>query len=107
MSSSSSPDAPAWAWHAGRALVLYHWSWFDPAIGDVVVGWSQRNTLDDHSFVHLEAENPQQARSIAVDLDLDPIVEAHTFTVFTRLPGELRDPSGQPLPWIRALLDPK
>jgi hypothetical protein len=103
--SSPSPDASSWAWPSGRALVLYHWSWFDPAIGDVVVGWSQRNTLDTHGFVHLEAERTQPARSLTVDLDLDPIVEAHTFSVLNPLPLSLQEDDGRPLPWVSALLD--
>lgn len=93
-----------WTWPQGRALVLYHWSWFDPNEGDVITGWSQRNTLDEHSFVHLEAEDTRPARSCEVDLDLAPIIELHTFTALTRLPGELRDDAGAPLPWLRALL---
>jgi hypothetical protein len=102
VSTSDTPER--WSWPAGRAITLYHWSWFDPAVGDVIVGWSQRGELDERSYVHLEAENPQQARSLEVDPDLDPIVKAQTFSGFSRLPGELRDDEGTPLPWIRALL---
>jgi hypothetical protein len=96
----------SWTWPAGRMLVLYHWSWFDPALGEVVVGWSQRGELDNNGFVHLEAEESQPARSIAVDPDLDPIVKAHILSPLTRLPGELRedDGKGPPLPWVRVLL---
>ena len=97
------PEEP-WNWPQGRAIVLYHWSWFDPNEGDVITGWSQRNTLDDHGFVHLEAEDTRPARSCEVDPDLDPIVELHTFTSLTPLPLSLKDDDGRPLAWIQTLL---
>jgi hypothetical protein len=100
-------DTPAWSWPQGRAIVLYHWSWFDPAAGDVITGWSQRGVADQHGFVHFEAEDLRPARSLEARPDLDPIVEAHTFTLMTRLPGELRGPDNLPLPWIQALLGAK
>ena len=99
------PDTPQrWTWPAGRAIVLYHWSWFDPAVGEVIVGWSQRGELDERSYVHLEAEDLTPARSLEVDPDLDPIVKPKTLTGLSGLPGELLDDDGTPLPWIRALL---
>ncbi len=66
-----SPDAPSWSWPAGRVLILYHWSWFEPAIGDVIVGWSRRDTLDAHGFVHLEEESTKPKPSITVDLNME------------------------------------
>lgn len=99
------PETP-WTWPSGRAIVLYHWSWFDPEQADVIVGWSQRDTLDAAGYAHLAAEKIQQARSVWVDPEARDylIVEPHTFTALTRLPGELRDYDGAPLSWIRALL---
>jgi hypothetical protein len=67
------PDK-TWTWPAGRAVVLYHWSWFDPAIGDVVVGWSRRGELDETGFVHFEAERRRAARSAHVYRDGEPQV---------------------------------
>ncbi len=45
-----------WTWPAGRVLILYEWSWFDPDLGDVVSGWSRQSEADDAGYVHFEAE---------------------------------------------------
>jgi hypothetical protein len=102
------PETP-WTWPAGRALVLYHWSWFDPEQGQVITGWSQRNALDEAGYAHLEAEALEAIRSMWVDPEVRHalFIEPHTFTPLTRLPSELRDGDGAPLTWIRALLGEK
>lgn len=103
----SEPDQPQWTWPAGRAVVLYHWSWFDPQEGDVVVGWSQRDAADERDYVHFEAEHSVPARTVQVDRSGDVFVEPHTFTAMTLLPPSLQDSDRRPLPWIRELLGEK
>lgn len=102
----TTPTTPDWTWPQGRAIVLYHWSWFDPQEGDIVVGWSQRDTTDEAGYIHLEAENPRPARSVQVDPEARSFlfIEPHTFTALTPLPLSLQDADGRPLPWIRELL---
>jgi hypothetical protein len=104
-STLTTPDTPErWSWPAGRAIVLYHWSWFDPDLGDTVVGWSQRGEIDGNGFVHLEAEDFQPARSLQPGHDY-VIVKAYTLSPLTALPDELTDDDdGTPLPWVRALI---
>jgi hypothetical protein len=97
------PDR-TWLWPAGRAVVLYHWSWFDPALGEIVVGWSQRGEADANGFVHFEAERRVGARSLQVYRDGLPLVASQTFSGLSPLPQALQDRDGTPLPWIRALL---
>ncbi len=92
-----------WTWPAGRVLVLYHWSWFDPSEGDVIVGWSQRGETDDAGYIHLEAEDFQPARTLQTASDY-VIVKQHTLSPLTPLPDELTDDTGAPLPWVRALI---
>src|SRR5689334_16721566 len=65
MPASDTPER--WSWPAGRAIVLYHWSWFDQVVGDVVVGWSQRDELDSYGYIHLEEEIHQPARTRQID----------------------------------------
>jgi hypothetical protein len=101
MSESSSQP---WAWPPDHVLTLYHWSWFDRAAGDVIVGWSQCQMTDDSDYIHLEAETISPTRSVQVDFDGSPIIEVHTFTSFTPLPTMLREGDGRPLAWILALL---
>ena len=92
-----------WTWLDGHCLILYHWSWFDPGAGEVISGWSQHGELDERNFVHLAAEIDRPARSLKVDPVLEPIVTPRTFTGLTRLPHELTEDDGTPLPWVRAL----
>jgi hypothetical protein len=80
------------------------WSWFDPAIGDVVVGWSRRGELDETGFVHFEAERRRAARSAHVYRDGEPQVQTYTFSGLSPLPLALQDHDGAPLLWIRVLL---
>lgn len=95
---------PDWQWPPGRILVLYHWSWFDPVVGDVIAGWSQRGEVDGHGMVHFEEERTLARRSVVVFQEGYPAIEPHTFSTMTRLPSELREWDGQPFAWIRALL---
>ena len=100
----SESSTQPWTWPPNRVLTLYHWSWFDLAAGDLIVGWSQCHTTDDSDYIHLEAETISPARSVQVDFDGNPIIEVHTFTSFTSLPATLKDHDGRPLEWILALL---
>jgi hypothetical protein len=100
-------DTPQpWSWPAGRAIVLYHWSWFDQLVGDVVVGWSQRDEVDDAGYIHLEEETHQPARTRQIDRESRDfaVVEPHTFTGLTPLPASLVHDDGTPVAWLRALL---
>jgi hypothetical protein len=92
-----------WTWPAGRVLVLYEWSWFDPEISDTVVGWSRQSEADERGFVHLEAEDLQPARTLQTASDY-VFVKPHTLSPFVPLPDELTDDTGAPLPWVRALI---
>lgn len=92
-----------WTWPQGQAIVLYHWSWFDPAIGDVIVGWSQQREADSAGYVHLEAEQTRPQATVKVFEDGDVLIEPHTFTILTPLPLALHASDGQPLPWVQAL----
>lgn len=105
----SQADQPSWTWPSGRAVVLYHWSWFDPEQGFVIAGWSQRNALDEAGYAHLEPEALRPVQSLWVDPEARDFlfIEPHTFTMLTRLPSELLAQDGTPLPWIRALLGEK
>lgn len=100
MPESSQP----WTWPPDRALTIYHWSWFDPAAGDVVAGWSQRGETNDRDYIHLEAERGQDPRTVQVYKEGYPSVEPHTFSAMYPLPSELRLDDGRPLPWIIALI---
>jgi hypothetical protein len=107
--SMSQSDTPKWTWPAGRAVVLYHWSWFDPELGQVIVGWSHRNALDEAGYAHLEPEALVPARSLWVDPEARDFlfVEPETYTALTRLPPSLQESGGRPLAWIRELLGEK
>ncbi len=76
---------------------------------EVITGWSQRNALDEAGYAHLEAEELAPAQSLWVDPEARDFlfIEPQTFTALTRLPSELRDGGGAPLPWIRTLLGEK
>jgi hypothetical protein len=104
MPSSATPER--WTWPHGRAIVLYHWSWFDQMVGDVVVGWSQRDEVDDHGYIHLEEETHQSARTRQLDRESRDfaVVEPHTFTSLTPLPASLVYDDGTPIAWLRTLL---
>jgi hypothetical protein len=101
---TQSNDTPAWTWPAGRAIVLYEWSWFDQAKGSVISGWSQQSAVDAHGYVHLEAEDVRPPETLQVDQEGYPSIKAHTFTAMTGIPDELSDDAGAPLSWVRALL---
>lgn len=94
----------SWTWPPNRALTLYYWSWFDPAIGEVVAGWSLGGETDERDYIHLEAERWAEARTRQVYREGFPFVEPHTFTVMIPLPLELLEADGRPFPWIRELL---
>ena len=99
------PDTPQrWTWPHGRAIVLYHWSWYDRGLAEIVNGWSQRGETDDAGYLHLEAESIRDAETMQVDQGGEPLVEPHTFTGLTLLPPSLLQDNGRPLKWIRALL---
>lgn len=93
-----------WTWPASRAIVLYHWAWFDPRLGDLVVGWSQRAEPDSAGYIHFEAEATTSPRTVEVFDPPSALVKPHTFAGLGALPGELRERRGPPLPWIRELL---
>jgi hypothetical protein len=96
-----------WSWAADRVLVLYHWRWFDPDLGEVVNGWSQQCAADDAGYVHFEADalHEAQTRQIHPESRRFVVVEVYTFTRMTCLPpGLVQD--GRPLAWIRTLLSP-
>jgi hypothetical protein len=105
--SSDTPDTPErWSWPAGRAIVLYDWSWFDRDLGEVVGGWSQQSEADDAGYVHMEADalHEAQTRQIHPESRLFVFANPHTFSNMTPLPLSLKGDDGLPLPWIRALL---
>jgi hypothetical protein len=93
-----------WTWPAGRVLILYHWSWFDQNLGEIIAGWSQRSETDDADYIHLEAERLREAETVRVDQEGRPLIEPYTFSAFTGVPHELSADDGAPLPWVRALL---
>lgn len=99
----SSPQP--WTWPADRIVRLYYWNWFDPDIGDVVAGWSQRGETDEAGYIHLETERGQDARTVQVYKEGYPGAESHSFSALNPLPSELRLDDGRPLPWITALID--
>lgn len=98
-----------WTWPASRAIVLYHWSWFDTKAGGVVAGWSRQSEVDAAGYVHFEEESDRPAETRQIDPESRDFTfaEPHTFTGLTPLPSELRGADGAPLPWIRALLTTK
>ena len=94
----------AWTWPAGRLLILYHWSWYEPAVGDVIVGWSPQREADSAGYVHLEAEQTRPHETVHVYADGNVLVKAHLFSAMTPLPSALCSADGTPLPWIVTLL---
>jgi hypothetical protein len=102
MPTSETPQR--WSWPAGRAIVLYHWAWYDQRLAEIITGWSQRNETDDAGYIHLEAERLREPRTMQVDQEGIPQVESHTLSGLTALPQELRTDDGRPLAWLRSLL---
>jgi hypothetical protein len=101
----TSSDIPErWIWPAGRAIALYHWTWYDQGLGEIITGWSQRDEVDDIGYIHLEAESTRDAETMQVDQVGDPLIEPHTFTGLTLLPPSLLQDDGRPLAWLRTLL---
>jgi hypothetical protein len=102
---SSPHTSERWSWPADRAIVLYHWRWFDPDLGEVVSGWSRQCDADEAGYVDLEADALHEART----RHLHPqsrrcvVVEPYTFTSPASLPRLLLHDSG-PQIWICALL---
>lgn len=93
-----------WTWPPSRAVTLYHWSWFEPGTG-VVSGWSQHSQADEVGYIHFGEEAWADARSLAVPAAGYPVIHVQIFNAMQKLPIELREETGVPLAWIRALLD--
>jgi hypothetical protein len=104
---SSSQTSERWSWPADRAIVLYHWRWYDPELGEVVSGWSQQCEADHAGYVHFEADALYEAHTRHIDPQRRRlvVVEPYTFTSVTSLPPLLVHDSG-PQTWICALLTP-
>jgi hypothetical protein len=102
---TSSHTSERWSWPADRAIVLYHWRWFDPDLGEVVGGWSQQCEADDADYVHFEADVLYEARTRRIHPKSRRFIvaEPYTFTNMTPLPSLLLH-DGRPLAWIRTLL---
>jgi hypothetical protein len=102
---SSSHISECWSWPAERALVLYHWRWFDSDLSEVVSGWSQQCEADDAGYVDLEADALHEARTryIHPKSRRFVVVEPYTFIGAASLPPLLMQ-GGRPQAWIRNLL---
>jgi hypothetical protein len=102
---SSSYTSERWSWPADRALVLYHWRWFDPDLSEVVSGWSWQCEADDAGYVDLVADALHEARTWHIHPKSRHfvVVEPCTFTSVTSLPSLLMQ-DGTPQAWIRNFL---
>jgi hypothetical protein len=93
--------------------MLHHWTWADGTDDDgmpnLVSGWSLASAPNANNYLHLEAEYAGDelvdARTLWLDPDGLPARRAHTFRAVAELPPELLDPDGQPVAWLRALID--
>lgn len=94
-----------WTWPAGLSIDLFHWSWAAGRPDRLIHGWSLAGEVDQAGAVRLEAERGKFANRYQVDQAGFPTTQRHTFASAAELPLELQDDDGQPISWLRRLID--
>jgi hypothetical protein len=94
-----------WTWPADIIVELYYWRWAHGRPDRPIHGWSLAGAVDATGAVRLEAEHGKTASLRWVDRAGHPTTEHHTFVNAADLPPELRDEDGQPIAWLREMID--